>query len=99
MIRSGTIHLLALAAVAFTVTTATAGKVKVWHHHSHAHYEKAQLRQSVVNSEGVLRLSRQLKPLTEISAAHVWEVIEDKDGNLYAATGGDEGRVYKVTPD
>ena len=33
-----------------------------------------------------------------LDAAHVWDVVEDKAGNLFVATG-DEGKVYKVTPD
>src|SRR5260370_2981630 len=77
---------------------ARAAKVKVWNHHAAAHYDKAQLQQAVVTSEGVLRLSRQLKPLAGIDAAHVWDVVEDRDGNLFVATG-DEGKVFKVTAD
>src|SRR5207248_526656 len=77
---------------------AAAAKVKVWHHNAPAHYEKAQLKHTVVSNEGALRLSRQLKPLTANSATHVWDVVEDRHGNLYVATG-DEGKLYRVTPD
>jgi hypothetical protein len=77
---------------------AWAAKVKVWNHHAPAHYDRAQLKQAVVSSEGVLRLSRQLTPLAGIDAAHVWDVVEDRDGNLFVATG-DEGKVFKVTAD
>lgn len=75
-----------------------AAKVKVWHHHQHSHHEKAQFKQAVVTSEGALRLSRQLRPLANLESAHVWEVVEDRQGNLFAATG-DEGKLYKITPD
>src|SRR5262245_62056700 len=78
--------------------TAQAGKVKVWHQRTPTHYDKAQLKQTVITSEGTLRLSRQLKPLVSLSVAHVWDIVEDKDGNLFVATG-DEGKVYKVAPD
>src|SRR5262245_40918767 len=57
-----------------------AAKVKVWHHHSAGHYDKAQFKQALVRSDGTLRLSRQLKPLANLDAMHVWDVIEDKDG-------------------
>ena len=40
------------------LTTAFAAKVKVWHHQTPDHYDKAQLKQAVVSSEGALRLSR-----------------------------------------
>lgn len=75
-----------------------AAKVKVWHQHAPAHYDKAQLKRVVLSNEGVLRLSRQLRPLAELDAAHVWDLVEDRDGNLFVATG-DEGKIFKVTPD
>src|SRR5438132_4414574 len=74
-----------------------AAKVKVWHHSAPAQFEKARLKHAVISSEGALRLSRQLKPLAALEATHVWDVVEDKSGNLFAATG-DEGKIYKVTP-
>src|SRR3954453_21916058 len=91
--------LTATAAVFLCFTSLChAAKVKVWHHDAPSHYEKAQLKQAVVSSEGALRLSRQLKPLAGLDATHVWDVVEDKDGNLFVATG-DEGKIFKVTPD
>src|SRR5947209_10350069 len=77
---------------------APAAKVKVWHHHTAAHHDKARLRHAVLSNEGALRLSRQLKPLAALEATHVWDVVEDKSGNLFAATGG-EGKLYKITPE
>lgn len=77
---------------------AAAAKVKVWHHCLPAHYDKAQIRGAVVSNEGALRLSRQLKPLADLDAEHVWDIVQDKAGNLYVATG-DDGRLFKVTPD
>jgi hypothetical protein len=75
-----------------------AAKVKVWHQHTPGQYDKAQLRQAVISSEGVLRLARQLKPLAGLDASHVWDVVEDAAGNLYVATGN-EGKVYKIGAD
>ena len=90
--------LLAFVVLAFAPRSTRAAKVKVWHQHAPGHYDKAQLKHAVVSSEGALRLSRQLKPLAGLDATHVWDVVEDKDGNLFVATG-DEGKIYKVTPD
>lgn len=91
-----------IPAVAFVLVTlpslASAAKVKVWHHHAPSHYERAQLKGTVVTSEGAVRLSRALAPLAGVEAGHVWAVIEDRAGNLIAATG-DNGKVYKVAPD
>lgn len=72
-----------------------AAKVQVWHRHTPDQYDKAQLKQMVLSNEGVLRLARQLRPLAGLDAAHVWDMVEDRDGNLYVATG-DDGKIYKV---
>jgi hypothetical protein len=92
-----------LAAVVFLILflllpESRAAKVKVWHQHAPADYAKARLRQAVVSNEGTLRLSRQLRPLADLDATHVWDLAEDGGGNLFAATG-DEGKVFKVAPD
>jgi outer membrane protein assembly factor BamB len=104
MYRAFSLTLLVLAAYCVLPTahcplpTAEAAKVKVWYHHSPAHFDKAQIKQAVISSEGAVRLSRQVKLLTALKATHVWDVVEDKDGNLLVATG-EEGKIYKVTPD
>jgi hypothetical protein len=72
-----------------------AAKVKVWHQHLPGQYDKAQFKQMVISSEGTLRLSRQLRPLVGLDASHVWDMVEDRDGNLFVATGN-EGKIYKV---
>src|SRR5947209_16362436 len=87
-----------LLVAAFAPATVFAAKVKVWNQNTPAAYEKAQLRQVVVSSEGVVRLARQLKPFAGLDATHVWDVVEDKDGNLIVATSN-EGKVFKVTPE
>jgi hypothetical protein len=87
-----TLGLLALGA------SSDAAKVKVWQQSLHSHFDKAQLKQAVITSEGALRLSRQVKPLANLQAANVWDVVEDKTGTLYVATG-DEGKLWRVTPD
>jgi hypothetical protein len=89
---------LLLAASILLPAELTAAKVKVWHHHNAGHYDKAQLKHAVVSSEGALRLSREFKLLAGIDATHVWDVVEDKSGNLFVATGN-EGKLFKVSAD
>src|SRR5437879_5211038 len=88
----------AILAVLVVAVPGRASKVKTWHHYTTSHYDKAQLSHALITSEGGLRLSRQLKPLAGLDATHVWDIVEDRDGNLVVATGG-EGKVFKVTPD
>src|SRR5580700_1831244 len=91
-----TTFIVGAALACLAVPNLPAARVKVWHHHTPAHFDRAQFKQTVVSSEGVLQLARELKPLSSIDAMHVWDVIEDKHGNLFVATG-DEGKLYKVT--
>jgi len=89
---------LALAILALSPLAVSAAKVKVWTQHTPAHYDQAEMKQAVISSEGTLRLSRQLRPLAELKVTHVWDIVEDKAGNLFVATG-DEGKIYKVAAD
>src|SRR5437879_3498328 len=93
-----TILFVSAAFVLVPFASAPAAKVKVWNHTAPAHYEKAQLKHTVVTNEEALRLSRQLKPLVKLNATHVWDIVEDKSGSLYVATG-DDGKLYKVSPE
>src|ERR1051325_389649 len=92
------VHLLVLAIAVFLQSTADAAKVKVWLQSQQSSFEKAKFKDAVVTSEGVLRLSRQVKPFAGLDVANVWDLVEDTKGNLYAATG-DEGKLFKITAD
>jgi sugar lactone lactonase YvrE len=87
-----------LAASLSLAGNAAAGKVKVWHHNKPGDHDKAQFKGIVLSDTGTMRLSQRLKPLATLEATHVWAVVEDRAGNLYAGTG-DEGKVYRVAPD
>ena len=87
--------LAALLVLALLPMPGFCGKTKVWNHNQPQHYEKAELKGVVMASDGSLRLARQLRPLPGIDAAHVWAVVEDTAGNLFAATGND-GKVFKI---
>ncbi len=89
---------LVFAALLAVLPAADAAKVKVWHQYQQSHFDKAKFKDAVVTSEGVLRLSRQVKPLAGLEAGNVWDLVEDAKGNIYAATG-DEGKLYKITSD
>src|SRR5438067_13295732 len=91
---------LLTAAVLFLglATFAPAAKVKVWHQSRPSHFDKAKLQQAVISNEGTRRLSRRLKPLAGIEAAHLWDFAEDTERNLYVATGG-EGKLFKMGAD
>jgi hypothetical protein len=94
-----TASLLPALALLLTGTPAVqAARVKVWHQYKPSHFDKARLKRTVVSNEGTLRLSRHLRPLAALEASHVWDLVADGKGNLYAATG-DSGKVFKITAD
>jgi hypothetical protein len=88
---------LTMFALLIAASPAFAGKVKLWQTAAPADYDHAALRATAVSSEGAVRLARRLTPLPGVDAVHVWDVVEDKAGNLFAATG-DEGRIFKIAP-
>jgi hypothetical protein len=95
MFRSLPFVLLAGLLVA---ASADAGKVKTWYHHAAADYDKAKFDRAVVSNQGTLRLARELRPLADLDAAHVWDIVEDAAGNLIVATG-DDGKLFRVGAD
>jgi hypothetical protein len=98
MERDMTRSVLVVLALSLLPALGHAGKVKVWNHAQPSNFEKAKLHHAVVSSEGTLRLSHHLKHLEGIDATHVWDLLEDRDGNLFVATG-EEGKVFKVAVD
>ena len=88
----------AFAVLLLAPAIAFAGKVKTYTASSPAQFDKAQFQHAVISNEGTVRLSRVLKPLpAAIDATRIWDMAEDKAGNLFVATG-DEGKIFKITP-
>jgi hypothetical protein len=98
MLRTCLPTALALCVSWVLTAPAQAAKVKTWYHHKPGQFDRAKFQHTVISSAGSLRLGRFLKPLASIDATHVWALVEDKAGNLYAGTG-EEGKVYKVSAD
>src|SRR5947209_1758278 len=90
--------LIGIVALAVCPLGVQGGKVKVWYHNSPNSYDKADVKQLVMTTEGALRLARQMRPLADLDAAHVWAVAEDQAGNLYVATGN-EGKLFRLGKD
>ncbi len=90
------ISLLALLVVLPSLHRAEAGKVRTWYHHRPADQERASRKGVVQADSGALRLSRQMSPLAKPDCTHLWSVVEDRAGNLYAGSG-EEGKLFKVS--
>src|SRR4051812_32217384 len=98
MFRASLTFVLAVGLLSTLAHDTEAAKVKAWHHQKPGDYDKSKFQRVVVSNTGTLRLARQLSPLASLDATHVWALVEDKAGNLFAGTG-DEGKVYKVSTD
>jgi hypothetical protein len=96
---SGSRFFLSLALLLASSGPLFASKLKTWLVQSPSSYADARFENAVISNQGSIRLARLLKPiaLPRIDATHVWDVVEDKAGNLILAVGG-EGRLLKVTP-
>jgi hypothetical protein len=93
------IAVVAFAIVAFGLAAPSdAAKVKVWQQQQQSQYDKARFKSAIVTSDGTLRLARQVKLLANLQSMNVWDILEDKSGNLFVATG-DQGKIFKVGPD
>jgi len=93
-------RILPLAALLFLVPLpADAAKVKSWTANSSSAFDKAKLAKTVVSSQGVIRLAHEVKLLAHLDATHVWDLAEDANGTLYAATGKEDGKIYRIGKD
>lgn len=73
-------------------------KIRFFQHHQPSHFEKAELHNTVLVSDGSIRLAQQVKPLATLKVAHIWCLVEDSQGRLVAGTGN-EGEIWRVEPD
>lgn len=91
--------ILPVAWVLIAATSLQAAKLKTWQVNTSAAYVGARFDHTVVSNQGTIRLARLLKPVTasHIDATHIWDMVEDKEGNLILATGS-EGKLIKLTP-
>lgn len=78
--------------------TCHAGKVSVWRHSSSSDFEKGQAEGVVVDGEGNLRLSRQVREVADLDCASVWDLLPLEEGRLLAGTAI-PGRVIQLNPD
>ena len=93
----GRIAITAALMTALTIS-AFAVETKVWQQRTYADFTAGELEGVSVSSKGEVRLSFKLERIGDLNENFVWCIAQDKEGNLYLGTGN-EGRVYKVTPE
>jgi hypothetical protein len=78
---------------------ARAAKLKTWHAQGQTAFAGAHFENMVIGNQGTIQLAHLLKPLVpgKIDAGQIWDLLEDHDGRLIVATGGD-GKLLRVDP-
>jgi hypothetical protein len=70
---------------------------QTWRQREKADFEKGEPKGVSLSSDGSLRLSPKLDVLHETSQPYVWALGQDGKGTIYAS-GGNEGRIYRIPP-
>ena len=73
---------------------AVAGKVETWRQESASAFGRGKKERVVVSDAGRVRLARELRTTAPLEASHVWDLVRDRSGDVYAATG-DAGKVCR----
>src|SRR5215467_9004370 len=80
------------------VTLAAAEGAKLWKESSYEDFERGTAHGVAIRSTGHLELAPDLRAIYTSPSAFLWNIVADKEGVVYAATGA-PARVYRVTPD
>ena len=62
-----------------------------------ADFEKGNLKNLSLRSDGVLTLAPKFEELYDSSSAYLWSVARDSKGNLFTG-GGPEAKLYRISP-
>src|ERR1051326_6632710 len=66
-------------------------------HDTYAEFNKGEPKGVAITDKGLLKLAPQWKVLYDSGQPILWTLARDTKGNLFAA-GGNDGKVFKVTP-
>jgi hypothetical protein len=89
------------AATAALATALFAVETRTWDHSTLADFEKGTLQGLSLRSDGRLFPAPATKQLLDSSAAYLWALAADSQGNLYAGGGGPgagAARIFKISP-
>ena len=79
------------------VTCCFAGETRSWTQSSYAEFEKGNLRNLSIRSDGRLSLAPRTTEVYDSSTAYLWALAQDSHGNLYTA-GGPGAKLFRISP-
>lgn len=87
-----TILLLAAGAI-----ICAAGETRSWIQSNYADFEKGNLKNLSIRSDGRLSLAPKTVEIFDSSTAYLWALAQDSHGNLYTA-GGPGAKLFRIAP-
>ena len=88
-------RLLCLALLALPIY---GGQTRTWTASDYADFEKGNLKNLSLRSDGLVTLAPQFQEVYDTSSAYLWALARDSKGNLYAG-GGPGAKLYRLSPD
>ncbi len=79
-------------------SVASAVKTSLWEQQQYEDFEAGKPKHLSLTSQGEVMLSPKIDSFTKLKETQVWALVEDSQGNIYAATGN-EGKIYKISAD
>ena len=73
-----------------------AGQTRTWTTGDYADFEKGNLKNLSLRSDGLVTLAPQFQELYDTSSAYLWALARDSKGNLYAG-GGPGAKLYRLS--
>ena len=74
-----------------------AGETRSWIQSDYPDFEKGNLKNLSIRSDGRLSLAPKTVEVYDSSTAYLWALAQDSHGNLYTA-GGPGARLFRVSP-
>ena len=76
----------------------SAGQTHIWTQGEAADFEKGNLKNLSLRSDGRLSLAPVSRELFDTESSYLWALARDSKGNLYAG-GGTSAKLYRISPD
>jgi hypothetical protein len=76
---------------------AFAGQTRTWSESDYSEFEKGNLKNLSLRSDGVITLAPRFQELYDSSSAYLWTLARDSKGNLYTG-GGPGAKLYRISP-
>jgi sugar lactone lactonase YvrE len=93
----GARRLTCLLALSILPIAVQAGQTRTWTATDYSDFEKADLKNLSLRSDGLITLAPRIHEVYDTSSTYLWSMARDSHGNLYAG-GGPDAKLYRLTP-